>query len=415
LEFIVKTAWLLGLCVVSTAFAKEIPKDEDYTRMLSKPALTTLADLARVGVNAGSSALDLWSGSYWPMFQGSLGFRYRNAAVWALNGETTKYENYVLAHATPVATDELSPAEKYDLLVGDALKTFTATQWKNGVDNRSGLTAQVPTWRGICDGWSAATQTWPRPAKAVTLTSANGTPVTFYPEDIKALGSQLHAKGVKTVTFLGRRCTGSTGHITGACDETNPGALHLALANRVGVEKKSFVVDASPGKEVWNYPVKSYEFTYSNPLTGVSGDWRSSRVNIVGNEERLVKGKKRAKTAVSVVGVTAKVIIADMRDANTLAYDDESSDKVMELDWSYDLELDAQGKIVGGEWHEKNGPDFIWAPREDSRPVSVAERRTRLSYNGVITPGVQAAALLGSAQAQPLAAIVDELFRRSAE
>jgi hypothetical protein len=412
--------YLALLCLMSFAAVagplKEIPKDEDYTRLLSLPAATTLDQVAARGLNAGETKLDLWSGSYWPMYQGSLAIRYRNAAIRKLSENTTKFEKYVEAHTASVATDELSPAEKYDLLVGDSLKTFTATQWKNGKDN--GGIGGVPTWRGICDGWAAAVMTWPRPTKAVTLTAANGSAVTFYPEDIKALGSQLHAKGIKKVTFLGRRCNGSTGHITGACDETNPGALHLALANRVGAEGKSFVVDASPGKEVWNYPVSKYEFSYMNPLTGMaSDDWKSARVPLVGNEENLVKGKKRSKATVWVVSVLAKVQTTDMRTTNLLAYDDASQDKVLDLNWNYDLEIDAQGKVIGGEWLKKNGPDFIWAPREDSRPLSVAETRARLSFdaNRAVTPALQAAALQASAAAQPLAVIVDKLFELSAE
>lgn len=398
------------------AVAKEIPKDEDYTRLLSTAASTTLDQLAVRKLNSGAPKIDLWSGSYWPMYQGSLAVRYRNAAVRDLATRSYKYEKFVELHALPVVADELSPAEKYDLLVGDAAKTFTATQWKNGKDN--GGISGVPTWRGICDGWSAATMTWPRPAKAVTLTAANGSPVTFYPEDIKALGSQLHAKGQKKVTFLGRRCNGSTGHLTGACDETNPGALHLSLANRVGAEGKSFVVDASPGKEVWNYPVSKYEFTYAQPITGVtSTDWKAVRIPLLGNEDKIIRGKKRAEGTVYVVAVIAKVSTMDMRTTNLSAYDDVAADVQQELTWSYDLELDAQGRVLGGEWMKKNGPDFIWAPREDSRPVSVAESRTRLSFdaNRGVTAALQAAALQASAAAQPLAVIVDKLFELSAE
>ncbi|MBY0516300.1 MAG: hypothetical protein K2P81_05295 [Bacteriovoracaceae bacterium] len=394
----------------------EIPKKEDFTLMLSGPAITNMDMIAKKNLNQSTSRLGLWSGHYWAMYQGSLAVRYRDQGVIDLMSHSYKYEDYVKLRDQNISipTHNLSPAEKYDLLLGDTAKTFTASQWKNGEDNR-GITG-VPTWRGICDGFSAASMTWPRPQNPVTLTGANGDSVTFYPEDIKALGSQLHAKGIKQVTFLGRRCDGFLGHITGACAQTNPGALHLALINRIGVEGKSFVVDASPGKEVWNYPVRAYDFTFTNPLTGVeSKDWRVARLALVGNEDKLIKGHSRAEGTVYVVGVNAKVTLMDMRVPTNAAYDDYTLDKYSDKNWSYDLELDASGRVLGGEWVKKNGPDFIWSPREDSKPVSIAERNKKLKFDETkgITAEIQSAALISSAQGQPLAAIVEKLFELS--
>lgn len=389
----------------------EIPKNEDFRLMLKGPAVVKLDELAKKNLLEGEARIALWSGSYWPMYQGSLAVRWREDAVRSLMDTSYKYEDYVKLRdaGMSVSTDNLSPAEKYDLLVGDAAKTFTQTQWKNGEDNR-GLTG-VPTWRGICDGFAAAAQTWPRPLKPVTLNAVDGTPVTFFPEDIKALGSQLHAKGIKTVTFLGKRCRGVLGHLTGACNETNPGALHLALSNRVGVEGKSFVVDASPGKEVWNYPVKSYEFTFAHPFSGAeSKDWKAVRVPLVGNESKLIKGNSRAEGTVYVVEVKARVELMDMRMPGLDVYDSEALDKILVKEWSYDLEVDASGRVLGGEWLKKNGPDFIWSPREDSLPVSISERGRKLKFNGVVTSELQIAAQTASAQGQPLAAIVNKLF-----
>jgi hypothetical protein len=169
---------------------------------------------------------------------------------------------------------------------------------------------------------------------------------------------------------------------------------------------------------VWNYPVSKYEFTYAHPLTGVtSSDWKAARIPLAGNEDKIIKGNRRAEGTVFVVAVIAKVSTMDMRTTNLSAYDDVAADVQQELTWSYDLELDAQGKILGGEWMKKNGPDFIWAPRETSRPLSVAETRTRLTFDASrgVTPALQAAALQASAAAQPLAVIVDKLFELAAE
>lgn len=404
-----------ALIIFSTSLhAGEIPKHEDYTLLLSSRATTRLDQIEQSGLNSKHTKKSLWSGSYWPFYQGSLGARYRDPLFKALMDKTYKYEEYVSLRTARVNPNDLSPAEKYDLLLGDALGTFAETQWKNGDENRS-IGGSVPTWRGICDGWAAASMTWNRPSKPVTLLSVNGQPITFYPEDIKALGSQLHAKGFKTVTFLGKRCNGTTGWLTGACKGLNPAALHLALINAVGSEGSSFILDISPGKEVWNYPVQEYALRYMNPLTGLeTADWKSARVELIGNERELSE-RKRAKETKWIVGVKANVKFMDMRDGGTNTFDSSEFDKILEKEWIYDLEINSQGHIIGGEWRGKSKPDFMWAPRKTSLPVSVVERRETLRFDPStpLTPSLAAKGIEASKSAQPLAVIVNALFELS--
>ncbi len=406
---------LPSLLLLSTALhAGEIPKHEDYTLLLSSRPVTGLDQIQAQGLNFKLTKKSLWSGSYWPFYQGSLGSRYRDPSFRAVMNKTYKFEEYVNLRTARVNPNDLSPAEKYDLLLGDSLGTFTETQWKNGADNRS-LSGSVPTWRGICDGWAAASMTWNRPTKSVTLLSVNGLPITFFPEDIKALGSQLHAKGEKRVTFLGKRCNGTTGWLTGACGGLNPAALHLALINSVGVEGSSFILDISPGKEVWNYPVQEYSLSYSNPLTGAAAsDWKSARVELVGNERDL-RANKRAEGTRWIVAVKAKVKFMDMRDGGTNSFDSAEFDKILEKEWSYDLEIDHRGQVIGGEWISKARPDFMWAPQKTSLPVSSLERRGQFSFDPTlpVDPTLAARGIEASKNAQPLAAIINKLFELS--
>ncbi len=402
------------LLISSALHAKEIPKHEDYTLLLSSRPVTLLDQLQAQGLNFKPTKKSLWSGSYWPFYQGSLGARYRDSQFKTVMDKTYKYEEYVTLRSMSVNPNDLSPAEKYDLLLGDALGTFTETQWKNGDSNRS-LSGSVPTWRGICDGWAAASMTWNRPAKSVTLLSVNGQAITFFPEDIKALGSQLHAKGFKKVTFLGKRCNGTTGWLTGACGGLNPAALHLALANSVGLEGSSFILDISPGKEVWNYPVQEYSFSFANPLTGApASDWKSARVQLVGNESDLSE-RKRAEGTRWIVAVKAKVKFMDMRHGGTNSFDSSEFDKILEREWSYDLEIDGRGQVIGGEWIGKSKPDFMWAPQKTSMPVSSVERRETLRFDHTkpLSPSLAAKGIEASVNAQPLAVIVNKLFELS--
>lgn len=406
----------LSVVLSASAFAREIPKNEDYRLFLKQRPVTQLDQIAARNLNQSVSKLELWSGSYWPFYQGSLASRYRNEDVFELMNKSKQYKDYVSLRDMnlPVPMEELSPAEKYDLLMGDEAQTFTQTQWANGADN-STISGFVPLWRGICDGWAAAAMTWSRPVKPVTLTNPHGVPVTFYPEDIKALGSQLHAKGFKQVTFLGKRCRGGLSHLTGACRGTNSAALHLALVNSVGLEGKSFILDVSPNKEVWNYPVTNYKFTYSNPLSGaVDTDWKKVRASLEGNERDL-SSRKRAKGTVWIVNVKAEVNMIDMRHGTTAETDGAHLDQILPRVWNYDIELDGSGRIIGGEWISSNGPDFMWAPKETSKPVSSVERNRRLSFSADkgITQALMSAAREASQNGQPLAVIVNELFKLS--
>src|SRR6185295_6707452 len=99
------------------------------------------------------------------------------------------------------------PAEKYDLLVGDPSWSLTRRMQDEGWLYYSGPRT-VPTWVGYCHGWASAAYSVPRPHKTVEMTSAAGTRIPFYPDDIKALQTALWADYVLTspIHFTGARC-----------------------------------------------------------------------------------------------------------------------------------------------------------------------------------------------------------------
>ncbi|RYZ79577.1 MAG: hypothetical protein EOP04_27490, partial [Proteobacteria bacterium] len=53
-----------------------------------------------------------------------------------------------------------------------------------------------------------------------------------------------------------------------ACNDTNAGAFHLVLANKLGLQKKSFGVDITRGAEVWNQAAAFYSSRVLNSFTG---------------------------------------------------------------------------------------------------------------------------------------------------
>jgi hypothetical protein len=411
-----RTIALISLALITTtAFAsmKPIPENESIKPLLEgKREVTNLAEMARLGINSGATSLDLWSGHYWPHYQGSLGVRYRDNSFISLMKEHDQFDKFKeLKEKTPLYTysgkeNSLSPAEKYDLVVGDSLMSLTKYSWEIG--EKAEKLGKVPTWRGICDGWSAASQMMPRPTKSVTLKTPSGTPITFYPEDIKALGSQLYARAQKNVIFLGKRCYPVIGIFSGGCDATNPGALHKAIVNRVGVLKKSFNADVSKSSEVWNYPVKSYKLTYYNVFSNLESSDFKKVYEVFEKKHRFAKSGRRHERTYAIVGVKAEVVFADMREAHKLETDGTAQDANLVKTYYYDLELDRNFSILGGEWYS-SGPDFIWAPNDVTYPVSDGEVQTK----PVTENEIRKAAQISSKVGQPLSVIVEKLFQES--
>lgn len=407
-----KIALSLAL-ITTTALARPVPENERITPLLQgQREITGLVDFAKNGLNEAQTSLDLWSGSYWPQYQGSLGVRYRDASFISLMKGQEQYDKFKeLKEKTPLyiyngKENLLSPAEKYDLVVGDNLMSLSKYSWELGEKNSK--LGKVPTWRGICDGWSSAAQMMPRPAKTVTLKTPQGVPVNFYPEDIKALGSLLYARAQENVIFLGKRCYPVVGVFTGGCDATNPGALHKAIANRIGKLKKSFNADVSTSSEVWNYPVKGYKFTYYNVFNEEESSDFKKVYEVFEKKHRFSKSGRRHESTYAIVGVKAEVTYADMRAANLLETDSKNEDKALIKTYYYDLELDRNFTILGGEWYS-SAPDFIWAPNDLTYPISDGE----INGKPITEDQIRKAAQVSSKVGQPLSVIVEKLFELS--
>lgn len=400
----------MGLLSEVQAF-RPLPESEDTSSLVEGREITSLLEMERKNLNDAQTPLDIWSGNYWPHFQGSLAVRYRDASFIQLIQDNEQWDKFKeLAKERPLHTysgryKRLSPAEKYDLIVGDKSMGLTKYSWKLGED--ANVLGRVPTWRGLCDGWASAAQKMPRPVRSVIMNTPDGTPITFYPEDIKALGSLLYARAQENVIFLGKRCRSrALGLFTNACDETNPATFHRALVNRVGVMKKSFIADVSPGSEVWNYPIKGFEFTFFNVFTGEESKYFRDVMEPFVKKHRFAKSSRRHKKTAAIVGVKALVRYVDMRPSNLLETDGKENDKVLEKEYLYDLEMDSNFNIVGGESLSRNLPDFIWAPNDQTYPLSDPEKNGPPRSNAELT----LMAKLASRSGQPLSIIVERLF-----
>lgn len=325
-----------------------------------------------------------WGDSYWPMYRGIIASRYADpgfpkSSLWV--------ENYayimshpaasILASGSSRAINNLSPAEKYDLLLGDYNMSLTRYAWNQGKHFYE-RTGKVAKWMGICHGWSgAAHMLAPIIKEPVTLKTPHGTRITFYQSDIKALNSMLWAEGYPYTLILGDRCEVSrpsrnaVGRILNPeCWNNNPATYHLTLLNQIGRFKRSFVMDSTYDAQVWNFAITGYKATYFNPQK-LRPTMKLAEAVIPIENFTLDKFKEfRSKNAKYIVGVAADVSYVA---AMTASHKIPTSTMTKTYRYFYDLELDANYKIIGGEWYTNAHPDFIWTFSAESQAKSKSE------------------------------------------
>ena len=387
-----------------------------------------LTSMETAGLRKANLAESPWSDDYWGIYKGIIGARYADPNFPASEDWKANFD-YIRSHSpldilktgNAAAIDRLSPAEKYDALVGDMSGTLTRRMWSDGkyfYDAKG----SVETWMGICHGWSPVAYMLPRPRKAVTVPTPSGVPLTFYPADIKALGSLLWANVSSASRFIGGRCDDKnplkdpvTGRVTASkCFDTNPGTWHLAIVNQIGASKRSMVMDVTYDYEVWNQPVYGYEYSYFNPqsLTQVN-----SLANATVSKAAFSHDKFKAfrsERTVSMVGIAMRVAYVVETSPTHRKDDNPSYDAIQQVDYHYDVELDASGKIIGGEWYTNNHPDFLWTPPKGTRATTRYDHLATGAWQlGTPVPKTWQIAAPQSSKTDgaPLAAIVEQLIK----
>ena len=363
------------------------PKILDATRPLERNLKILDATTSR------QQNLDLvpWADGRWVLRSGLIAARYSDPVFSEIKDWAESYA-YIQSHSIQnVLTeknpkiradliDQLSPAEKYDLLVGDDQFTLTAAQWQVGKMRYENYTLE--NWMGICEGSAAASTLYAEPKKMVELKSAEGDLIRFHILDIKALGSLLWSVHNVTIPITGGRCLGGNPQkdqngvvIDEACFNSNPATWHIALLNFVGQRKQTFYINRSQNRrEVWNVPVTGYQINYFNIANGsFHQDLGSAPMPIA----LLPKDKfsaYRAPQAVELVGVD---VIVKLAAGLTSRRDETENSTPILLNYQYDLELDANGRIIGGEWRKDAHPSFIWAINQEIKPLSLGDHQLK--------------------------------------
>ncbi len=392
--------------------------------------LNNIYEMDRRGLSRANTTVQPWGGSFWPLYQGGIAANYQDIdstifittplrnLMWQANYSAyNKHASKV--HPAFFDMDDkdlgkLSPAEKYDLILGDTSFDLTSRSWditkKRGEQKNWGFLGSIDLpegfripvakktlafWEGICHGWALGAGYIPRPEKTVFINLPNGKQVPFYPNDIKALASQVWANSdlQDNAIFEGNRCNkkdpdqdqfgryidteidvlaGDTTLIP-RCGDTHPAIFHVGVVNVMGVEGRPITLDHNPKMAIANQPMSGYEFTYFNPDSGKDGSLQESMMaRSVYTKDPYAEN--RNPDAVYIVGVSMNAKYVDWEIAKKKENNSPSDDKIIDDKFLYDLEINAAGQIVGGQWRSNkkvkktsdstNQPDYFWlAPR----------------------------------------------------
>ena len=284
----------------------------------------------------GQLARKPWSDSYWPSRAGGIADRWRDYTADAFAYDFYSVDQ--LRGLSPHALSLLSPAEKFDILRGQYDYPLAQSE-------RQRTSPDAEGWEGLCHGWASAALSYPEP-QATLVTSADGIAIPFGAADIKALLTYWDGEmSWGTSRGLGGRCNiDLDAHPDDAsrpeCRDTNAGAFHVILANKIGLRQEGFVADVTRSLQVWNQPIFGFD-------TKVLGERAPS--------------PGAAPDAVREVEVETRMSYTVETRARWRADREENpGPSVREATYRYVVELNAQGDIVGGEWMTEERPDFLW-------------------------------------------------------
>jgi hypothetical protein len=370
-----------------------------------------------------------WSDDYWPINKGVLGARYMDEEFHDIY-DWKEAKNYVMefkvhSNMIPSFINNLSPAEKFDLIIAPETQLpLNFVMWSQGKSyyDRYG---EVENWMGICHGWAPASFMVERPKNAITVKSYNGNfDITFYPSDIKALASLLWASTEYDTLFVGGRCRSKDPEtdendraIARDCLDNNPATLHLALTNGIGIHQQSFVMDATPDYEVWNQPVISYNYSYFNVINEETVTDLNKAIIPIEEFSKDPFKKHRSKKAKYVVGIHLEVIYGVETTPSHRTEDNEYYDQTSSIFYYYDLELDKNKNIIGGEWYNEQHPDFLWRPSDNTEALTYFDYYllSEKPWDGksALPQRIKDLAVSAAKKGQPLAYLVKSLVKLS--
>jgi hypothetical protein len=282
-----------------------------------------------------------------------------------------------------------SPAEKYDLYVGDYQFTLTRTAKNYGIRFNGG--GDFASWMGLCHGLAPASYMTSTPNRAVTVYGADGkTKIQFLPDDIKAIATTWWGNVKFNNRLTGRRYSA-----------VNAASFFIILGNQVGRFRKNISVEPFADAQIWNFGFMSYKTTYYNLKTGKEGLYLDCR--LPRTEAPQMYALAGPAESAYVIGVKYTITYASNINAKHITTGQNREEKTS--DYTMAIYMDAKDKIVGGVWSSRAKPSYLWGP--DKIPEGPFDKYLPTFFGSSATlRSITEYAVQSSAQYLPLRSIV---------
>lgn len=351
------------------------------------------------GPEAGESDHVIFPSGWWPMVDNGIAFRYnssnRNFADWKSD------------------PDNLSPSEKYDLLVYPGqtqrlaeVRSYSPEELRLPANERGephvapAVAVVGPTtswelsnhgvyqkaypedWWGHCNGWSASVTAEREGAplrnirvrrggrgEILECTASEAGCILFRAADIEALLTEVYFHDASTVS--GRRCDTEPTEIEvdaygrpkdPVCRDLNPATFHVALTGMLGEgvtplqtpgaapERLPFVVDYAYHNEVWTFPVVKYSIDELETID------EATAMDLIckGTSSTACDEYPFNENARRFARVRTRYFVVGYSSTSQelLSPPLQRERKLLETSLHYVLELDGRNRILGGEWIE---------------------------------------------------------------
>ena len=334
--------------------------------------------------NAPSTMNLIWPETYFPSSSGSTNARWQGASE---PSPLEKYDQAFNGVAAPASQPSVrcgatakAAWDAYHNVAGPAAKWMSQNfhYMSNGYNGRDddgngqvdecsggedgwGADQTPAGWWGLCHAWTPASILEPEAINPVTF---NG--VTFHRSDIHALVMTIY--DANDALMLGGRCNAETfnpDNTTDAneeCADSNPGSVHVVLANFLGLADQAIAFDRTASSQVWNQPIYSYKVDQLNEVSA------SAAMQCVGATGSTYTFNTNARKLYDTK-LTITYVVEPSASRNVLPMAQHLSSTSMH----YILEVSDGGKVIGGRYcsdSENSHPDFMWAPKGPSTSSS---------------------------------------------
>ena len=125
-------------CSTTSTFSDIKPDSQSHLNSFFENVqpLVKISEMEAQGLTRAELETKPWSGDYWPVYKGGISHRFADRNATSSTDFSKHLEKYEKSQAVDLTDqkylDSLSPAEKYDILVGDTRMSLTQYAWSEG-------------------------------------------------------------------------------------------------------------------------------------------------------------------------------------------------------------------------------------------------------------------------------------------